>query len=116
MDFKEDQLAIEAHVRMRCGYRDMDEISEEEYLEYAYEYIYDHPFESWFVCNGREAIVYDRIDGEFVAMRTLPGIPFFWLQGCFWYSVGHYVRCFGRRRRESLYKIRLFAEYLGLID
>ena len=43
MDFKEDQLAIEAHVRMRCGWRDMDEISEEEYLEYAIEYMQENP-------------------------------------------------------------------------
>ena len=49
MDFKEDQLAIEAHVRMRSGWRDMDEISEEEYLMYAYEYMEEHSFESWLV-------------------------------------------------------------------
>lgn len=29
MDFKEDQLAIEAHVRMRSGWLYLDEISEE---------------------------------------------------------------------------------------
>ena len=43
LDFKEDQLAIEAHVRMRSGWRDMDEISEEEYMTYAYEYMDEHP-------------------------------------------------------------------------
>jgi len=43
LDFKEDQLAIEAHVRMRSGWRDLDEISEEEYMTYAYEYTDAHP-------------------------------------------------------------------------
>ena len=77
MDFKEDQLAIEAHVRMRSGWRDIDEISEEEYLEYAYEYMAEHPFESWLVVNKREAIIYDRIDGQFWAMRTFQVFRFY---------------------------------------
>ncbi len=85
MDFKEDQLAIEAYVRMRSGWRDVDEISDEEYAEYAYEYIDEHPFESGLVVNKREAIFYDRINGEFIALRTSPGIPFAWEQGYFRY-------------------------------
>ncbi len=78
MDFKEDQLAIEAHVRMRCGWRDMDEISEEEYMTYAYEYTDAHPCDSDLVINKREVILYNRIYGEFLALRTFPGIPFLW--------------------------------------
>ena len=116
MDFKEDQLAIEAHVRMRSGWRDMDEISEEEYMTYAYEYIDEHPYESDLVINKRDAILYNRIDGEFLAMRTFPGIPFLWEKGHFWYSVGVYVRCFGQSWGEAPTKARLLAEYFGLIE
>jgi hypothetical protein len=116
LDFKEDQLAIEAHVRMRSGWRDMDEISEEEYLEYAYEYIDEHPFESGLVINKREVIFYSRIDGEFWALRTFPGVPFAWEHGFFWHSAGVYVRCFGQSRGEAPSKIRLLAEYFGLVE
>ena len=116
LDFKEDQLAIEAHVRMRSGWRDMDEISEEEYLMYAYEYMEEHPFESWLVVNKREAIIYDRVDGQFWAMRTFPGIPFLWEKGFFWHSVGVYVGRYGQRRRENPSKVRLLAEYFGLVE
>ena len=116
MDFKEDQLAIEAHVRMRSGWRDMDEISEEEYMTYAYEYMEEHPFESWLVVNKREAIIYDRIDGQFWAMRTFPGMPFLWEKGFFWYSVGVYVRSFGQSWGEAPTKARLLAEYFGLVE
>jgi hypothetical protein len=116
LDFKEDQLAIEAHVRMRSGWRDMDEISEEEYLTYAHEYMEEHPFESWLVVNKREAIIYDRIGGEFLAMRTFPGIPFLWEKGFFWYSVGVYMRSFGQSWGEAPTKARLLAEYFGLVE
>ena len=116
MDFKEDQLAIEAYVRMRSGWRDIDEISEEEYRTYAYEYIDDHPYESNLVVNKREAILYDRIDGQFWAMRTFPGIPFLWEQGFFWYSVGVYVRSLGQSWGEAPTKARLLAEYFGLVE
>ena len=44
MDFKEDQLAIEAYVRMKCGWRDDDEISHEEFVTYAFEYMEENPF------------------------------------------------------------------------
>ena len=116
MDFKEDQLAIEAYVRMRSGWREMDEISEEEYKTYAYEYIDAHPYEDNLVINKREAILYDRVDGQFWAMRTFPGIPFLWEQGYFWYSIGVYVRSFGQSWGEAPTKARLLAEYFGLVE
>jgi hypothetical protein len=51
LDFKEDQLAIEAYVRMRCGWRDDDEISHEEFVTYAFEYMEENPFvEEGMVC------------------------------------------------------------------
>ena len=116
MDFKEDQLAIEAYVRMCSGWRDLDEISEAEYMTYAYEYIDEHPCESDLVINKRDAILYNRIDGEFLAMRTFPGIPFLWEKGHFCYSVGVYVRCFGQSWGEAPTKARLLAEYFGLVE
>ena len=116
LDFKEDQLAIEAHVRMRSGWRDLDEISEEEYMTYAYEYTDAHPCDSDLVINKREAILYNRIYGEFLALRTFPGIPFLWEKGFFWHSVGVYAGRYGQRRRENPSKVRLLAEYFGLVE
>ena len=115
LDFKEDQLAIEAYVRMRCGWRDMDEISEEEYMTYAYEYMEENPFIFGLVVNRREGIVYDRVSGEFLAMRTFPGFPYLWEQGAFWYTLRDYVFGSRERWRENPSKARLLAEYFGLV-
>ena len=116
LDFKEDQLAIEAYVRMRCGWRDESEISEEEYLIYANEYIEENPFIFGLVVNGREAIVYERYSGEFLVMRTFPGVPYIWERGAFWSTVPGYVFRLRERRRENPSKVRLLAEYFGLVD
>ena len=59
----EDQLAIVARVRMLSGWRDMDEISEEEYIEYSIEYMQGNPFADEAVMLPREAISYDRLSG-----------------------------------------------------
>ena len=116
MDSKEDQLAIEAHVRMRSGWRDMDEISEEEYLEYAYEYMEEHPFESGLVVKRFEAIFYDRIGGEFTVWRKIPGLHFYWQPGYFWYGMRASWHGIQQTRRESPSTIRMLAEYFGLIE
>ena len=116
LDFKEDQLAIEAHVRMRSGWRDMDEISEEEYLEYAYEYMAEHPFESGLVVKRFEAIFYDRIGGEFNVWRKIPGLHFYWQPGYFWFGMRASWHGILQTRRESPSKVRLLAEYFGLIE
>jgi hypothetical protein len=116
LDFKEDQLAIEAYVRMRCGWRDESEISEEEYLIYANEYIEENPFIFGLVVNGREGIVYDRYSGEFLAMRTFPGFPYLWERGAFWYTLPAIVFRSRERQRENPSKVRLLAEYFGLVD
>jgi len=116
LDFKEDQLAIEAHVRMRSGWRDMDEISEEEYLEYAFEYMAEHPFESWLVVKSFEAILYDRVSGEFSVWRKIPGLDFFWQPGAFWYGIRASWDGIRESRRERPSKVRLLAEYFGLIE
>jgi len=116
LDFKEDQLAIEAHVRMRSGWRDIDEISEEEYLEYAYEYMEEHPFESGLVVKRFEAIFYDRIGGEFTVWRKTPGLHFYWQPGYFWYGMRASWHGILQTRRESPSKVRLLAEYFGLVE
>jgi hypothetical protein len=116
LDSKEDQLAIEAHVRMRSGWRDMDEISEEEYLEYAYEYMEEHPFESGLVVKRFEAIFYDRIGGEFTVWRKIPGLHFYWQPGYFWYGMRASWHGIQQTRRESPSTIRMLAEYFGLIE
>ena len=115
MDFKEDQLAIEAYVRMRCGWRDESEISEEEYAEYANEYMEENPFIFGLVVNRREGIVYDRVSGEFLVMRTFPGFPYLWEQGAFWYTLRAIVFRSREHRRENPSKARLLAEYFGLV-
>jgi len=116
LDFKEDQLAIEAYVRMRSGWRDESEISEEEYLIYANEYIEENPFESGLVVKRFEAIFYDRCSGEFLAMRTFPGFPYLWERGAFWYTLPAIVFRSRERQRENPSKVRLLAEYFGLVD
>jgi hypothetical protein len=116
LDFKEDQLAIEAHVRMRCGWRDETEVSEEEYSEFADEYMDEHPFESGLVMNGFEAIYYDRCSGEFEVMRHFPGVPFCWTPGYFWYGVHVYWLNFWVGRCHNPSKVRLLAEYFGLVE
>lgn len=116
LDFKEDQLAIEAHVRMRSGWRDIDEISEEEYLEYAYEYMEEHPFESGLVVKRFEAIFYDRIGGEFTVWRKIPGLHFYWQPGYFWYGMRASWHGIRQTRRENPSKVRLLAEYFGLVE
>ena len=115
MDFKEDQLAIEAYVRMRSGWRDESEISEEEYAEYANEYMEENPFIFGLVVNRREGIVYDRVSGEFLVMRTFPGFPYLWEQGAFWYTLRAIVFRSREHRRENPSKARLLAEYFGLV-
>lgn len=116
LDFKEDQLAIEAHVRMRCGWRDMDEISEEEYMMYAYEYMEEHPFESGLVVNKFEAIFYDRIGGEFTVWRKIPGVHMYWQPGYFWSGMRASVHGMRETRRERPSRVRMWVEYFGLVE
>ena len=126
MDFKEDQLAIEAHVRMRCGWRDMDEISEEEYLEYAIEYIQENPFAEDVIKLPREAMMYDRLSGEVTTWNRIPHTEIYWQAGDFWQGVNVSLYCLRVKYglvRERTYKdpgqpsnLRKLGEYFGLID
>ena len=126
LDFKEDQLAIEAHVRMRCGWRDIDEISQEEYLEYAIEYMQENPFADDVIKLPREAIMYDRLSGEFTTWNRIPHTEIYWQTGEFWQGVSVSVYCFRVKHglvRERTYKepsesstLRKLGEYFGLIE
>jgi len=126
LDFKEDQLAIEAHVRMRSGWRDMDEISEEEYLEYAIEYMQEHPFAEDVIKFPREAMMYDRLSGEFTTWKRLPHTEIYWQPGDFWQGVSVSVYClrvkYGLIRRRKIKDpgesstLRKLGEYFGLVD
>jgi hypothetical protein len=101
---------------MRCGWREIDEISEEEYLEYAYEYMEEHPFESGLVVKRFEAIFYDRIGGEFTVWRKIPGLHFYWQPGYFWYGMRMSLWCNYVRVGHFRMRLRSLAEYFGLIE
>jgi len=116
LDFKEDQLAIEAHVRMRSGWRDMDDISEEEYLEYAHEYMAEHPFADEAVMLSRESLSYDRLSGEFTVWKRIPRSQFYWEPGQFWYGMRMSLWCNYVRVGHFRSRIRSMAEYFGLVE
>ena len=116
MDFKEDQLAIEAYVRMRSGWRDMDEISEEEYAEYAYEYILENPFAEEPVAFSNEALIYDRLLGEVALWRRVPRTHFYWEPGEFWVGMRMSLWCNYVQLDDRRAKLRSLAEYFGLIE
>jgi hypothetical protein len=56
LDFKEDQLALEAYIRMRSNWCDEDEISEEQWLEYAIDYMEENPLPDMVVKSDRDAL------------------------------------------------------------
>ena len=116
LDFKEDQLAIEAYVRMRCGWRDESEVSEEEYLAYAIEYIQENPFADEAVSLPRESLTYDRLSGEFTYWRRIPNTQFYWEPGQFWFGMRMSLWCNYLRLQRYRVTWRGLAEYFGLVD
>ena len=126
MDFKEDQLAIEAHVRMRCNWRDDDEISDEEWLQYSLEYIAENPFAEDVIKFPREAMMYDRISGEVTTWKRIPGTEFYWQSGEFWYgmSISFYAIRVNRGWDAGRFKLKArpgsmihrLGIYMGLIE
>ena len=116
MDFKEDQLAIEAHVRMRCGWRDESEISEEEYLAYAIEYIQENPFADEAVSLPRESLTYDRLSGEFTYWKRIPNTQIYWEPGQFWFGMRMSLWCNYLRLQKYRVTWRGLAEYFGLVE
>ena len=126
MDFKEDQLAIEAHVRMRCGWRDDEDISEEEYRDYAIEYMDDNPCFDDIVKLPREAIMYDRFACEVTYWKRVPFTELYWQHGEFWRGMHLSLICIfvnlgivkysslGELGQEST--LRKLGVYFGLLE
>ena len=104
----------------------MDEISEEEYLTYAYEYMEEHPFADDVIKFPREAIMYDRLSGEFTTWNRIPCTEIYWQTGEFWQGESVSVYCLRVKYglvRERAYKdpneistFRKLAEYFGLVE
>ncbi len=115
MDFKEDQLAIEAYVRMKCGWRDDDEISHEEFVTYAFEYMEENPFADDIVKRSTEAIMYDRVNGEVTVWKRIWNTEFYWQPGEFWRGMQLSVEASLENRLQNHANIRKTLEYLGLI-
>ena len=110
---------------MRSGWRDESEISEEEYLAYALEYIQDNPFADDLIKLEREVILYDRLSGEFTTWKRIPYTEIYWQPGEFWQGVSVSIYCLRVKYglvRERTYKdpnelsiLRKLGEYFGLV-
>lgn len=83
MDFEEDRMALEAYIREKTLWRDEDEVSEEEWAHYAREYMLANPIDAEASFVGNEGIIYQRWSGEFIPVRTMRFIPFYWERGQF---------------------------------
>jgi hypothetical protein len=126
LDFKEDQLAIEAHVRMRSGWRDMDEISPQEWFHYAMEYIVANPIFDGVIKLPREEITYDRLSVEFTSWKRIQHTEIYWERVAFGY--GMYISIYSLLIRHGLIRgrsyleprepstLRKLGEYFGLIE
>ena len=105
---------------MRSNWCDEDEISHEEWLEYAFEYMAENPFPDMVVKSDREALVYDRLTGETSFWHRIPHTELYWEPGEFWCGMRLSIRfAFSRIGIELPYfyfpDIRALAEYFGLI-
>lgn len=116
MDFKENQLALEAHIRMRCNWRDDDEITEEEWLEYAIEYITENPIPDLIVTTFREALVYDQFTGETTFWNRIPKTSLYWEPGAFWWGMKWSLIHEFDYLRNRPSRLRGLAVYFGLIE
>lgn len=112
MDFKEDQLAIEAYVRMKCGWREDSEISHEEFVTYAFEYMAEHPFADDIVKLPTEAIIYDRLGGEVTVWKRIRNTEFYWQPGEFWRGMNLSIEAILENKLHDREKLRKTLEYL----
>ncbi len=116
MDFKEDQLAIEAYVRMKCDWRDESEISHEEYVTYAFEYMEENSFADDIVKLPNEAIIYDRLGGEFTAWKRIRHTEFYWQPGEFWRGMKLSLEAYIENSFQNPSKLIKALEYLGILE
>ncbi len=116
MDFKEDQLAIEAYVRMRCGWRDESEISFEEFIQYAFQYIEENPFMDDVVKLPREAIMYDRLGGEVTVWKRIRYTEFYWQTGEFRRGMRLSLEAAIENRFQNPKRLVKILENIGLLE
>ena len=116
MDFKEDLLAIEAHVRMRCEWRDEEEITYEEYVKYAFEYIEEYPFADDIVKLPNEAIIYDRVGGEVTVWKRIRHTEFYWQPGDFRRGMRLSLEALIVNRIQNPHTVIKVLEYLCLLE
>jgi hypothetical protein len=116
VDFKEDQLAIEAYVRMKCGWRDESEISHEEFIVYAFEYMEENPFADDVVKLPTEAIIYDRIGGEFTVWKRVRNTELYWQPGEFWQGMNFSLQALFQNKLHQHQRLLKTLEYLGLVE
>ncbi len=80
---------------MRCGWRDDDEISEEEYRTYAIEYMEENPLFDDIIKLPWEAMMYDRFAGEVTFWKRIPCTELYWQPGDFWRGMHLSLICIG---------------------
>ena len=118
MDFEEDLLALEAYIREKTLWRDEDEVSGEEWCYYAEEYMRLHPFPDEPIFVNNECVMYQRWSGQFITLRRLPGVPFYWERGHFFKGMANAAEywadyCFVGTSFRFLHW-RFWFEYVGL--
>ena len=116
LDFKEDQLAIEAYVRMKCGWRDESEISHNEFVHYAFEYMEENPFLDDVVKLPTEAIMYDRVHGEITVWKRIRFTEFYWQPGEFWRGMKLSLELFIENNSQNPKRLINVLEYVGLLE
>ena len=116
MDFKEDQLALEAYVRHACNGRDDDDITDEEVRKYSLQYEEANPWPGKIVKFPTKAIVYNRFSGDYSVWRRIPKTEFYWEPGDFWNGVYYWLvitGAFGRDRPSLFIRAGI---WLGLLE
>ena len=116
MDFKEDQLALEAYIRMRSNWRDDDEISEEQWLEYAFDYMEEHPFLDMVVKSDRDALVFQRLTGETTYWKRIPHTELYWEPGEFWWGMNYSLYAAFQNFKHRPSRLLDLAIYFGLVS
>ena len=76
MDFESDRRALEDFIDSRMNELGIDELSVEEFMDFAFEYFEANPVPDATIRTAREAMTYNRLTGEFQVD------PFFQLIRC----------------------------------
>lgn len=103
-------------MRMRCEWRDEDEITYEEYVKYAFEYIEEHPFADDIVKLSNEAIIYDRVGGEVTIWKRIRNTELYWQPGEFRRGMRLSLEALIVNRIQNPNKLIEVLEYVGLLE